>query len=199
MSSVCDDKMKFWQKSRIQRSYSLDGFTGRGHHGSRAVLSWCPPPCSPAPPWTPGSNPHTPPPHHAARTLCDWLPCVLGHPPSVGRGCSATFGKGRPHAYSIVVVLLLLCFFCFSLVRLRFYSVRVCVLVRVVFFCVKMKWGGGGCWGSTFVMMLLTLLFFAGRRLKTCNVVFMMALTKKQNEYLKKKSFLLLFSFLNCL
>ncbi|KAK7112007.1 cyclin-Y-like [Littorina saxatilis] len=39
MSSVCDDKMKFWQKSRNHRSNSLDGFSGRGNYGSRAVLS----------------------------------------------------------------------------------------------------------------------------------------------------------------
>lgn len=39
MSSVCDDKMKFWQKSHLHRSYSLDGFLARGRHGARAVLS----------------------------------------------------------------------------------------------------------------------------------------------------------------
>ncbi|KAK7507526.1 hypothetical protein BaRGS_00001461 [Batillaria attramentaria] len=39
MSSVCDDKMKYWQKSRMHRSFSLDGLLSRSHTGSLAVLS----------------------------------------------------------------------------------------------------------------------------------------------------------------
>ncbi|XP_076459951.1 cyclin-Y-like isoform X1 [Babylonia areolata] len=39
MTSVCEDKMKFWHKTRRHRSHSLDAFLGPGRHGSRAILS----------------------------------------------------------------------------------------------------------------------------------------------------------------